>query len=272
MRRRRIVVLAIVALVVAASAGAFVLTTAIKSPAQQAAQTQPPPQTRMTAPVVRTVLTAAVLAQAVVDAPREFSPSVIGGGGGAGGSRRERPADRDQDLPPGRRLRRAGQRAVRDRRAAVLRAPGDRARLPRPAARRHRHRRDAATGRPRLARLRARRRHPRRVRPGHLGRHRGLLPGHRLHRQPDPRRQGQEGRPGGDAPARRVQLRAAAAGQDRQARRRRRIVGQGRRPAPGAGQPGPVRPAQPQQRQAGPARHDGSRSPSRAPVPPSAAG
>lgn len=86
MRRRRIFVLAIVAVVVVASGGAFLLTTAIKSPAQQAAQTQPPPQTRMTAPVVKTVLTAAVLAQAVVDAPREFTPSVIGGGAGAGGS------------------------------------------------------------------------------------------------------------------------------------------------------------------------------------------
>jgi hypothetical protein len=86
MRRRRIFVLAIVAVVVVASGGAFLLTTAIKSPAQQAAQTQPPPQTRMTAPVVKTVLTTTVLAQAAVDAPREFTPSVIGGGSGAGGS------------------------------------------------------------------------------------------------------------------------------------------------------------------------------------------
>lgn len=84
MRRRRIVVLAIVALVVAASAGAFLLTTAIKSPAQQAAETRPPAQTRMTATVQKTVLTATVLAQAVVDAPREFSPSEIGGGAGGG--------------------------------------------------------------------------------------------------------------------------------------------------------------------------------------------
>jgi peptidoglycan hydrolase-like protein with peptidoglycan-binding domain len=83
LRRRRIFVLAVVALVVVAVAGALLLATAIKSPAQQAAETKAPAQTQLTVPVQKTVLSTTVLAQAVVGPPREVSPSSIGGGGGS---------------------------------------------------------------------------------------------------------------------------------------------------------------------------------------------
>lgn len=86
MRRRRIIALGIVAFVVLAVVGAVLLTLNIKSPAQQAAQTKPPAATQLTVPVVRTVLNTTVLGQAVVDPPKEVSPSSIGGGsGGSGG-------------------------------------------------------------------------------------------------------------------------------------------------------------------------------------------
>jgi peptidoglycan hydrolase-like protein with peptidoglycan-binding domain len=90
LRRRRIILLAVVALVVIAAVGGLLVSTHIKSPAQQAAQTKPPPRTRLTATVQRTVLTATVLAQAAVVAPREYTPStVVGGGGGGPGSASE---------------------------------------------------------------------------------------------------------------------------------------------------------------------------------------
>ena len=82
MRRRRIIALAIVVFVVIAVVGAVLLTLTIKSPAQQAAETKAPAATQLTVPVVRTVLSTSVLAQAVVDPPREVSPSDIGGSGG----------------------------------------------------------------------------------------------------------------------------------------------------------------------------------------------
>jgi hypothetical protein len=84
LRRRRTFVLVLVVLIVAAGAGALLLATAIKSPAQQAAQTRAPAATALTVTVRKTVLRSSVLAQAVVGAPREVSPSVIGGGGAAG--------------------------------------------------------------------------------------------------------------------------------------------------------------------------------------------
>ncbi len=83
LRRRRIILLAAVAFVVLAGATALLLTSQIKSPAEQAAQTRPPALTELTAPVQNTVLTATVLGQAVVGAPKEFSPSAIGGSGGS---------------------------------------------------------------------------------------------------------------------------------------------------------------------------------------------
>lgn len=84
LRRRRVILLAVVALVVIAAVGGLLVSTQIKSPAQQAAQTKPPPATRLTAIVQRTVLTATVLGQAAVVAPREYSPSTVGSGSGGG--------------------------------------------------------------------------------------------------------------------------------------------------------------------------------------------
>jgi peptidoglycan hydrolase-like protein with peptidoglycan-binding domain len=82
LRRRRIILFAAVGLVVVAAAGALLLTSQIKSPAEQAAQTRPPALTELTAPVQMTVVSTTVLAQAVVGPPKEFSPSAIGGSGG----------------------------------------------------------------------------------------------------------------------------------------------------------------------------------------------
>jgi hypothetical protein len=73
-----------VVLVVVSVAGALLIASTIKSPAQQAAQAKAPAQTLLTVPVQKTVLVSTVLAQAVVSPPREFSPSIIGGGGSAG--------------------------------------------------------------------------------------------------------------------------------------------------------------------------------------------
>jgi len=87
LRRRRVIVLVIVVLAVLAAAGELLLTSQIKSPAEQAAQTRPPAATQLTATVQRTVLTRTVLAQGAVGAPKEFTPSQVGGpGGGSGGA------------------------------------------------------------------------------------------------------------------------------------------------------------------------------------------
>jgi len=87
LRRRRVIVLVITALAVLAAVGELLLTSQIKSPAEQAAQTRPPAATQLTATVQRTVLTRTVLAQGAVGAPKEFTPSQVGGGGsGSGGS------------------------------------------------------------------------------------------------------------------------------------------------------------------------------------------
>jgi peptidoglycan hydrolase-like protein with peptidoglycan-binding domain len=82
LRRRRVIVLVIVVLAVLAAVGELLLTSQIKSPAEQAAQTQPPAATQLTATVQRTVLTRTVLAQGAVGAPKEFTPSQVGGGSG----------------------------------------------------------------------------------------------------------------------------------------------------------------------------------------------
>jgi peptidoglycan hydrolase-like protein with peptidoglycan-binding domain len=84
LRRRRLIMLGVVALVVIAAVGGLLVGTQIKSPAEQAAQAKPPPLTVLTATVQRTVLTATVLGQAAVQAPREYSPPTVGGGGGGG--------------------------------------------------------------------------------------------------------------------------------------------------------------------------------------------
>jgi len=82
LRRRRIILLVVVAAVVVAAAVGLALASQIKSPAEQAEQTKPPALTELTAPVQKTVLSTTVLGEAVVGAPKEFSPSTIGGGGG----------------------------------------------------------------------------------------------------------------------------------------------------------------------------------------------
>jgi len=87
LRRRRVIVLVIVAVAVLAAVGELLLTSQIKSPADQAAQTRPPAATRLTATVQRTVLTRTVLAQGAVGKPKEFTPSQVGGPGGAAGGR-----------------------------------------------------------------------------------------------------------------------------------------------------------------------------------------
>ncbi len=82
LRRRRIILLAIVALVVVLAAGGVALSTQIKSPAEQAADTKAPPETQLSATVTRQVITSTVLAQAAVGSPPEVSPSSIGGAAG----------------------------------------------------------------------------------------------------------------------------------------------------------------------------------------------
>ena len=56
LRRRRNILLAIVALAVIASVGGLLVSTTIKSPAEQAAETAAPGLTRLTAPVQYTVI------------------------------------------------------------------------------------------------------------------------------------------------------------------------------------------------------------------------
>ena len=80
-RRRRILLLIVVGVVVAAAAGGLVLSTMIKSPADQAAETRPPDLTELSVPVTRQVITNTVLAQASVGPPIEISPASIGAAG-----------------------------------------------------------------------------------------------------------------------------------------------------------------------------------------------
>lgn len=91
LRRRRVILLGVVILVVIAAVSGLLVSTHIKSPAEQAAQVKPPPLTQLTATVQRTVLTATVLGQAAVGAPKEYSPSTLSSGGGGGGG----PASQD---------------------------------------------------------------------------------------------------------------------------------------------------------------------------------
>jgi len=83
LRRRRNILIGVVILALMASVGGLLLSTSIKSPAQQAAQTSPPGLTRLTTTVQRQVVTDTVLAQAVVSKPPEIS-GPPGGGGSAG--------------------------------------------------------------------------------------------------------------------------------------------------------------------------------------------
>lgn len=82
-RRRRVILLAVAGLAVVAAIGGLLVSTTIKSPAQQAAETRSPGLTRLTAPVQRTVITNTVQADGVVGKPARVSS--LSGGGGAGG-------------------------------------------------------------------------------------------------------------------------------------------------------------------------------------------
>ncbi len=85
LRRRRLIMIGVVALAVAASVGGLLFATTLKSPAQLAAQTAPPAQTLLTVPVTHQVITGTVLAQGVVKPPPEVAQlSGANSGGGNG--------------------------------------------------------------------------------------------------------------------------------------------------------------------------------------------
>ena len=86
LRRRRVILLAVIGVAVIASIGGLLISTTIKSPAQQAAETQAPGLTRLTAPVQDTVIRNTVQADGLITKPPQISSlSSGGGGGGAGG-------------------------------------------------------------------------------------------------------------------------------------------------------------------------------------------
>jgi len=85
-RRRRIVLLAVIGLAVLAAAGGLLVSTTIKSPAQQAAETQAPGLTRLTAPVQDTVIRNTVQADGLITKPPQISSLSSGGGGGGAGN------------------------------------------------------------------------------------------------------------------------------------------------------------------------------------------
>jgi len=86
LRRRRNILLAIAALAVIASVGGLLLSTTIKSPAQQAAETTAPGLTRLTAPVQYTVIRNTVQASGVITKPPQISSLSSGGGVTSGGN------------------------------------------------------------------------------------------------------------------------------------------------------------------------------------------
>jgi len=86
LRRRRNVLLVIVGLAVIASVGGLLVSTTIKSPAQQAAETASPGLTRLTAPVQYTVIRNTVQANGVITKPPQISSLSSSGGGGGGPS------------------------------------------------------------------------------------------------------------------------------------------------------------------------------------------
>jgi membrane fusion protein, multidrug efflux system len=86
LHRRRVILLAVIGVAVLASVGGLLISTTIKSPAQQAAETQAPGLTRLTAPVQDTVIRNTVQADGLITKPPQISSlSGGGGGGGAGG-------------------------------------------------------------------------------------------------------------------------------------------------------------------------------------------
>jgi multidrug efflux system membrane fusion protein len=85
LRRRRIILLAVIGLAVIASVGGLLVSTTIKSPAQQAAETRAPGLTRLTAPVQDTVIRNSVQADGLITKPPQISSLNSGSGGGGGG-------------------------------------------------------------------------------------------------------------------------------------------------------------------------------------------
>src|SRR6516162_5641749 len=85
LRRRRIILLVVIGLAVIASIGGLLISTRIKSPAQQAAETKAPGLTRLTASVQDTVIRNTVQADGLITKPPQISSLSSGSGGGAGG-------------------------------------------------------------------------------------------------------------------------------------------------------------------------------------------
>jgi len=85
LRRRRNILLAIAALAVIAAVGGLLVSTTIKSPAQQAAETSAPGLTRLAAPVQYTVIRNTVQANGMITKPAQISSLSSGGGGAASG-------------------------------------------------------------------------------------------------------------------------------------------------------------------------------------------
>src|SRR5689334_6137817 len=85
LRRRRVILLAVIGVAVIAAIGGLLVSTTIKSPAQQAAETKAPGLTRLTAPVQDTVIRSTVQAEGLITKPPQISSLSSGGGGGGGG-------------------------------------------------------------------------------------------------------------------------------------------------------------------------------------------
>jgi len=85
LRRRRVILLVVIGVAVIAAIGGLLVSTTIKSPAQQAAETKAPGLTRLTAPVQDTVIRNTVQAEGLITKPPQISSLSSGGGGGGGG-------------------------------------------------------------------------------------------------------------------------------------------------------------------------------------------
>jgi peptidoglycan hydrolase-like protein with peptidoglycan-binding domain len=85
LHRRRVILLAVIGLAVIAAVGGLLISTTIKSPAQQAAETKAPGLTRLTASVQYTVIRNTVQADGLITKPPQISSLSSGGGGGGGG-------------------------------------------------------------------------------------------------------------------------------------------------------------------------------------------
>ena len=86
LRRRRVILLVVIGVAVIASVGGLLISTTIKSPAQQAAETQAPGLTRLTAQVQDTVIRNTVQADGLITKPPQISSLSSGGGGGGAGN------------------------------------------------------------------------------------------------------------------------------------------------------------------------------------------